>query len=70
MRPEFAVIVQTAELSLSALHRSRQSLEVADAIAFMQKRKLGEMPSFVNDWRAGGNTNYSFNRTGAKYSWR
>ena len=25
---------------------------VADAIGFMQKRKLGEVPSFVNEWRA------------------
>jgi hypothetical protein len=23
-----------------------------DAIGFMQKRKLGEVPSFVNEWRA------------------
>ena len=30
---------------------------VADAIGFMQKRKLGEVPSFVNDWRARQDSN-------------
>ena len=25
---------------------------LADAIGLMEKRKLGEVPSFVNDWRA------------------
>jgi hypothetical protein len=28
-----------------------------DAIGFMQKRKLGEVPSFVNDWRARRDSN-------------
>ena len=35
------------ELIVRGSHR-----RVADAIGFMQKRKLGEVPSFVNDWRA------------------
>ena len=35
------------ELTVRGSHR-----RVADAIGFMQKRKLGEVPSFVNDWRA------------------
>jgi len=35
------------ELVVTASHR-----RLADAFGFMQKRKLGEVPSFVNDWRA------------------
>jgi site-specific DNA recombinase len=35
------------ELTVRGSHR-----RLADAIGFMQKRKLGEVPSFVNDWRA------------------
>ncbi len=35
------------ELIIRGSHR-----RVADAIGFMHKRKLGEVPSFVNDWRA------------------
>ena len=31
---------------------------MADAIGFMQKKKLGEVPSFVDDWRAGWESNY------------
>jgi site-specific DNA recombinase len=30
---------------------------LADAIGFMEKRKLGEVPSFVNDWRARRDSN-------------
>jgi len=30
---------------------------LAHAIGFMQKRKLGEVPSFVNDWRARQDSN-------------
>jgi site-specific DNA recombinase len=30
---------------------------VADAIGFMQRRKLGEVPSFVNDWGARQESN-------------
>jgi len=35
------------ELVVTGSHR-----RLADAIGFMQKRKLGEVPSFVRDWRA------------------
>jgi site-specific DNA recombinase len=35
------------ELVVTGSHR-----RLADAIGFMQKRKLSEVPSFVNDWRA------------------
>ena len=35
------------ELVVQGSHR-----RVADAIGFLQKRKLGEVPSYVNDWRA------------------
>ena len=30
---------------------------LADAIGFMEKRKLGEVPTFVNDWRARQESN-------------
>ncbi len=40
------------ELIVRGSHR-----RVADAIGFMQKRKLGEVPSFVNDWRARQESN-------------
>ena len=40
------------ELIVRGSHR-----RVADAIGFMQKRKLGEVPSFVNDWRARQDSN-------------
>ena len=30
---------------------------LADAIGFMEKRKLSEVPSFVNDWRARRESN-------------
>ena len=30
---------------------------LADAIGFMEKRKLGEVPSLVNDWRARRDSN-------------
>ena len=35
------------ELVVTGSHR-----RLSDAISFMEKRKLGEVPSFVNDWRA------------------
>ena len=35
------------ELVVTGSHR-----RLADAFGFIQKRKLGEVPSFVNDWRA------------------
>jgi site-specific DNA recombinase len=35
----------------------RSHRRVADAIGFLQKRKLGEVPSFVNDWRARRESN-------------
>ena len=37
------------ELVVRGSHR-----RLADAIGFMQKRKLGKVPSFVNVWRASG----------------
>lgn len=40
------------ELIVRGSHR-----RLADAIGFMQKRKLGEVPSFVNDWRARQDSN-------------
>ena len=40
------------ELIVRGSHR-----RVADVIGFMQKRKLGEVPSFVNDWRARQESN-------------
>ena len=40
------------ELVVTGSHR-----RLADAIGFMQKRKLGEVPSFVNDWRAAHDAN-------------
>ena len=40
------------ELVVSGSHR-----RLADAFGFMQKRKLGEVPSFVNDWRARRDSN-------------
>ena len=40
------------ELVISGSHR-----RLADAIGFMQKRKLGQVPSFVNDWRARQDSN-------------
>ena len=40
------------ELVVTGSHR-----RLADAIGFMQKRKLGEVPSFVNDWRARQDSN-------------
>ncbi|MDH3439082.1 MAG: hypothetical protein OEN48_19160 [Betaproteobacteria bacterium] len=36
-----------SELVVRGSHR-----RLADAIGFMEKRKLGEVPSFVNVWRA------------------
>ncbi|MCC6535388.1 MAG: hypothetical protein IT531_22800 [Burkholderiales bacterium] len=30
---------------------------LADAIGFMREKKLGEVPSFVNDWRARQDSN-------------
>ena len=35
------------ELVVRGSHR-----RLADAIGFMEKRKLGEVPSFANEWRA------------------
>ena len=40
------------ELVVRGSHR-----RLADAIGFMEKRKLGEVPSFVNDWRARDDSN-------------
>jgi len=40
------------ELVVTGSHR-----RLADAIGFMQKRKLSEVPSFVNDWRARQESN-------------
>ena len=40
------------ELVVHGSHR-----RVADAIGFLQKRKLGEVPSYVNDWRARRESN-------------
>ena len=40
------------ELVVSGSHR-----RLADAFGFMQKRKLGEVPSFVNVWRARRDSN-------------
>ncbi len=40
------------ELTVRGSHR-----RLADAIGFMQQRKLGEVPSFVNDWRARQDSN-------------
>ena len=40
------------ELVVRGSHR-----RLADAIGFMEKRKLGEVPSFVNDWRARQDSN-------------
>lgn len=40
------------ELVVRGTHR-----RVVDAIGFMQKRRLGEVPSFVNDWRARQESN-------------
>ena len=40
------------ELVVRGSHR-----RLADAIGFMQKKKLGEVPSFVNDWRARQDSN-------------
>ena len=40
------------ELVVRGSHR-----RLADAIGFMEKRKLGEVPSFVNDWRARRDSN-------------
>ncbi len=40
------------ELVVTGSHR-----RLADAIGFMQKRKLGEVPSFVRDWRPGQDSN-------------
>ena len=40
------------ELIVRGSHR-----RIADAIGFMQKRKLGEVPSFVNAWRARQESN-------------
>ena len=41
-----------SELVLRGSHR-----RLADAIGFMEKRKLGELPSFVNVWRARRDSN-------------
>ena len=40
------------ELVVRGSHR-----RLADAIGFMQRKKLGGVPSFVNDWRAGWDSN-------------
>ena len=40
------------ELIVRGSHR-----RLADAIGFMEKRKLGEVPSFVDDWRARRDSN-------------
>jgi hypothetical protein len=44
------------ELVVRGSHR-----RLADAIGFMQRKKLGEVPSFVNDWRARWDSNYPAN---------
>ena len=53
---------RSARGAQGALHRSELVVRVshrrlADAIGFMEKRKLGEVPSFVNDWRARRDSN-------------
>ena len=48
-------VTTTFVLHESLLCSSRPRL--ADAIGFMKKRKLGEVPSFVNDWRARRDSN-------------
>ena len=40
------------ELVVTGGHR-----HLADAFGFMEKRKLGEVPSFVRDWRARDDSN-------------
>jgi hypothetical protein len=44
--------INANELVVTGSHR-----RLADAIGFMQKRKLGEVPSFVRDWRARDDSN-------------
>jgi hypothetical protein len=41
-----------SELVVRGSHR-----RLADAFGFMEKRKLGEVPSFVDDWRAQKDSN-------------
>ncbi len=40
------------ELVVTGSHR-----RLADAIGFMEKRKLGEVPSYVNEWRPEDESN-------------
>ena len=46
------LLVDETRLDGDALIVRGSHRRLADAIGFMQKRKLGEVPSFVNDWRA------------------
>ena len=46
-----------AELTVTGSHR-----RLADAIGFMQKKKLGEVPNFVRDWRPHGDSNPGYRR--------
>ena len=43
--------------SLRGATSRRPAFRVADAIGFMQKRELGEVPSFVSEWRARQESN-------------
>ena len=51
------LLVDEIRLDGNALVVTGSHRRLADAIGFMQKRKLGEVPSFVNDWRARWDAN-------------
>jgi site-specific DNA recombinase len=51
------LLVGEIRLDGNALVVTGSHRRLADAIGFMQKRKLGEVPSFVNDWRARQESN-------------
>ena len=51
------LLVDEIRLDGNALVVTGSHRRLADAIGFMQKRKLGEVPSFVNDWRARQDSN-------------
>jgi len=51
------LLVDEISLQGNALVVTGSHRRLADAIGFMQKRKLGEVPSFVRDWRARQDSN-------------
>lgn len=51
-RPQGQIKLDGNELIVRGSHR-----RLSHAIGFLQKRKLGEVPSFVNGWRARRDSN-------------